>query len=36
MDGPAAAIHNALAQRVCHAMGRAPNDDITVLALQRV
>ena len=36
MDGPAAAIHNALAQREGHAMGRAPNDDITVLALQRV
>jgi PAS domain S-box-containing protein len=31
-----AAIHNALAQREGHAMGRAPNDDITVLALQRV
>lgn len=36
MDGPAAAVHNALAQREGHAMGRAPNDDITVLALQRV
>jgi len=36
MDGPATAIHNALAQREGHAMGRAPNDDITVLALQRL
>jgi len=36
MDGPAAAVHNALAQREGHAMGRAPNDDITVLALQRL
>ncbi len=35
-DGPAAAVHNALAQREGHAMGRAPNDDITVLALQRL
>jgi PAS domain S-box-containing protein len=35
MDGPKATIHNALAQRVGHAMGRFPNDDITVLALKR-
>lgn len=36
MDGPASTINNALAQREGHAMGRAPNDDITVLALQRI
>lgn len=36
MDGPSVTIHNALAQREGHAMGRAPNDDITVLALQRL
>jgi serine phosphatase RsbU (regulator of sigma subunit) len=35
MDGPKATIHNALAQREGHAMGRFPNDDITVLALKR-
>jgi PAS domain S-box-containing protein len=36
IDGPAAAVHNALALRESHAVGRAPNDDITVLALQRL
>lgn len=35
-DGPAAAVHNALALREAHSLGRAPNDDITVLALQRL
>lgn len=35
MDGPAAAVHNALAQRDGHSMGRMPNDDITILALSR-
>lgn len=35
MDGPAATAHNALAQRDAHALGRAPNDDITILALTR-
>lgn len=35
MDGSAAAVHNALAQRDAHTMGRAPNDDITILALSR-
>ena len=35
MDGPKAAVNNALALREGHAMGRAPNDDITVLALKR-
>jgi len=35
LDGPAAAVHNALAQRDGHAMGRPPNDDITILALSR-
>lgn len=35
MDGPAASVHNALALRDAHAMGRAPNDDITILALSR-
>jgi PAS domain S-box-containing protein len=36
VDGPAATVHNTLAQREGHAMGRLPNDDITVLALQRI
>jgi len=35
MDGPSAAVHNALGQRDAHAMGRSPNDDITILALSR-
>jgi sigma-B regulation protein RsbU (phosphoserine phosphatase) len=35
LDGPAAAVHNALAQREGFACGKAPNDDITVLALRR-
>ncbi|MCB9496846.1 MAG: SpoIIE family protein phosphatase [Fibrobacteria bacterium] len=35
LDGPAATVHNALAQRDGHSMGRPPNDDITILALTR-
>lgn len=35
MDGPSAAVHNAIAQREGHSMGRMPNDDITILALAR-
>ena len=36
VDGPVAVAHNALAQREGHAMGRLPNDDITILAIQRI